>query len=89
MIKRKEIELHSYCSCHTEIMDFLNMNRDNLYSKEELFLMLPKDSDGVPIYTIGQLNTALNIGVVSGMIDKRYYKKQCWYGIRERNKEEW
>lgn len=82
MIKKSTIEgksLSAYCL----IDDILYQNKDCYLTKEEIYMRMPCDEDGVPLVTIGSLESALRHLCLTGAIECEYIRGRRYFAYRE------
>ena len=82
MIKKSTIEgkhLSAYCL----IEEILYQNKDYYLTKEEIYVRMPCDEDGVPLVTIGSLESALRCLCHSRGIEWEYIRGKRYFAYRE------
>jgi len=82
MIKKSTIEgknLSAYCL----VEDILYQNKDCYLTKEEIYTHMPCDEDGVPLITIGSLETALRCLCHTREIECEYIRGRRHFAYRE------
>ena len=86
MIKKSTIKsegLSAYCL----VMDILIENKEYYLTKEEIFIKMPLDDEGVPLINIGGLESALRALSHTGDIGVEYIRGKRHFTYREKIRE--
>lgn len=84
MISRYDVEKVRCTSANAEVEKFLDENKSNFFTKEEIYQIMPADEQGVSLFTIGSVETALREMVKFGIIEMVYVRNVRYYGYRDR-----
>ena len=82
MIKKSTIEGKSL-SAYYWVEDILYHNKDCYLTKEEIYMHMPCDEDGVPLITIGSLESALRCLSHTREIECEYIRGRRHFAYRE------
>lgn len=82
MIKKTTIEGKSV-SAYVEVERILYENKDFYMTKEEIYVRMPCDEDGVPLVTIGSLESALRCLCHTREIECEYIRGRRHFAYRE------
>jgi hypothetical protein len=83
MLRRTDVEKVLYNSAYCEIEKMLDTHKDTFFTKEEIYMAMPIDEDGVPLITIGSLSTALSNLIKCGHIECVTVRNTRYYGYKE------
>lgn len=79
MIKRNIAEQH--CDPFYAIQKVLENERENCLTKEEIFVRLPKDDEGIPLVSFNAMTNALRNLVRMREVDIFYVRGTSHYGV--------
>lgn len=83
MIRRTDAEKVLHTSAYCEIERMLDAHKDTFFTKEEIYMAMPTDEEGVPLITIGSVSTALTHLAKVGHIESVYVRNTRYYGYKE------
>ena len=78
MIKR--IDAQKITDAYYEVEKILDTNRDVMFTKEEIYMQLPRDDYGIPFITISSLEAALRNLLRVRHIDVAYIRGVRYFG---------
>ena len=85
MISRQDIK--KVTDIYYEVDTFLGNHKENFFTKEEIYASLPTDENGVCLYTIGSLNSALSNMTKMRKVEMEYVRGTRYYGFMMERKE--
>lgn len=80
MIRRNIAERH--CDPYWAVREVLERDREMCLTKEEIFVRLPSDDDGIPLVSISAMTNALRNLVRVGEINIFYVRGVSYYGVK-------
>ena len=78
-----KIDVEKVTSAHCEVEQILANHKDVYLTKEELYARMTKDSEGVCLYTIGSLETALRDLCRCGQIKVAYVRGTRYFSYQD------
>lgn len=79
MIRRDIAERH--CDPYYAIHEVLENDREHCLTKEEIFVRLPRDDEGIPLVSFSAMTNALRNLVRVGEINVFYVRGTSYYGV--------
>lgn len=79
MIRRNIAEQH--CDPYYAIQKVLESEREQCLTKEEIFVRLPRDDEGVPLVSFNSMTNALRNLVRMREVDIFYIRGTSYYGV--------
>ena len=82
-MKRTDIERARNANAYCEIERVLSAYKDMYLTKEEIYVEMPLDENGVSLVTISSLESALRNLIRVGQIDVAYVRGVRYFGYKE------
>lgn len=67
-------------NAYYEVEKVLNTNKDVMFTKEEIYMQLPRDEEGIPFITISSLENALRNLLYMRHIEVAYVRGIRYFG---------